>query len=140
MMKKFAMTFSYIFTTVSIFSFLIGRITLRFEQFELARPSAIFMGTMLIAILIAISIKIYESRKGNGILNVVVAYIITAPVPFILQFMYQNLLFRFIRGIYILLGIYVLFYTLFILFQHIKNRQSQKELNDLLPKKDTSKQ
>lgn len=139
-MKKFAMTFSYIFTTVSIFSFLIGRITLRFEQFELARPSAIFMGTMLIAILIAISIKIYESRKGNGILNVVVAYIITAPVPFILQFMYQNLLFRFIRGIYILLGIYVLFYTLFILFQHIKNRQSQKELNDLLPKKDTSKQ
>ena len=139
-MKKFAMTFSYIFTTVSIFSFLIGRITLRFEQFELARPSAIFMGTMLIAILIAISIKIYESRKGNGILNVVVAYIITAPVPFILQFMYQNLLFRFIRGIYILLGIYVLFYTLFILFQHIKNSQSQKELNDLLPKKDTSKQ
>ena len=139
-MKKFAMTFSYIFTTVSIFSFLIGRITLRFEQFELARPSAIFMGTMLIAILIAISIKIYESRKGSGILNVVVAYIITAPVPFILQFMYQNLLFRFIRGIYILLGIYVLFYTLFILFQHIKNRQSQKELNDLLPKKDTSKQ
>ena len=139
-MKKFAMTFSYIFTTVSIFSFLIGRITLRFEQFELARPSAIFMGTMLIAFLIAISIKIYESRKGNGILNVVVAYIITAPVPFILQFMYQNLLFRFIRGIYILLGIYVLFYTLFILFQHIKNRQSQKELNDLLPKKDTSKQ
>ena len=139
-MKKFAMTFSYIFTTVSIFSFLIWRITLRFEQFELARPSAIFMGTMLIAILIAISIKIYESRKGNGILNVVVAYIITAPVPFILQFMYQNLLFRFIRGIYILLGIYVLFYTLFILFQHIKNRQSQKELNDLLPKKDTSKQ
>ena len=139
-MKKFAMTFSYIFTSVSIFSFLIGRITLRFEQFELARPSAIFMGTMLIAILIAISIKIYESRKGNGILNVVVAYIITAPVPFILQFMYQNLLFRFIRGIYILLGIYVLFYTLFILFQHIKNRQSQKELNDLLPKKDTSKQ
>ena len=139
-MKKFAMTFSYIFTTVSIFSFLIGRITLRFEQFELARPSAIFMGTMLIAILIAISIKIYESRKGNGILNVVVAYIITAPVPFILQFMYRNLLFRFIRGIYILLGIYVLFYTLFILFQHIKNRQSQKELNDLLPKKDTSKQ
>ncbi len=139
-MKKFAMTFSYIFTTVSIFSFLIGRITLRFEQFELARPSAIFMGTMLIAILIAISIKIYESRKGNGILNVVVAYIITAPVPFILQFMYQNLLFRFIRGIYIIIGIYVLFYTLFILFQHIKNRQSQKELNDLLPKKDTSKQ
>ena len=139
-MKKFGLNFSVIFTIVSILSFLIGLITLRFEQFELARPTAIFIGTMLIAILISISIKIYQSRKGNGILNVVAAYFITAPVPFILQFMYRDLLFRFIRGIYILLGVYVLFYTLFIMFQHIKNRKSQKELNDLLPKKDASKQ
>ena len=131
--------FSVIFTTVSIVSFMIGRITMRFEQFELASPSSIFIGTIVIACLIAISIKTFQARWGNGILNVIAAYIITAPVPFILQFMYKNLLFRFIRGIYILLGIYVFFYTLFILFQHIKNRQSQSELNDLLPKKDSQK-
>jgi hypothetical protein len=138
-MKKFIMYFSFIFTLVSILSFIIGRITIRFEQFELASPSSIFIGTFVIACLISISIKTFQARWGNGILNVILAYIMTAPVPFILQFMYRNLLFRFIRGIYILLGIYVLFYTLFILFQHIKNRQSQTELNDLLTKKDTPK-
>jgi hypothetical protein len=89
----------------------------------------------MISLLITLSFSIYKATWGNGLFNVITAYLITAPVPFILQFMYRNLLFRFIRGIYILLGIYVFFYTIFVLFHHVKNKRSQTDLNELLSKK-----
>ncbi len=138
-MKKLFLRFAIVFTLTNFISFFIGLIALRFEQFELSRPPIIFVGTVIISILITLSISIYRSTWGNGIFNVILAYFLTAPVPFILQFMYRNLLFRFIRGIYILLGIYVLFYTLFILYHHVKNKQSQTDLNALIHKKKPNK-
>lgn len=134
-MKALWIRFSLTFTLTSLLTFLIGLLTIRFEQFQLAPPHFIFIGTFLISILITASLTIYKATWGNGLLNVIFAYVITAPVPFILQFMYRNLLFRFIRGIYVLLGLYVFFYTLFILFHHVKNKQSQTDLNKLLKKK-----
>jgi len=135
-MKKFLSYFSIIFTSTYFLSFLIGLLTIRFDQFQLASPITVFIGTVMIALLISFGIKTFKATWGNGILNVILAYFLTAPVPFILQYMYRNLLFRFIRGIYILLGIYIFFYTLFILYQLVQSKRSQSELNDLLPKKD----
>ena len=134
-MKRLFIRFSITFTLSSMLTFLIGSLAIRFEQFELASPPVIFLGTFLISILITISLSIYKATWGNGLFNVILAYFLTAPVPFILQFMYRNLLFRFIRGIYVLLGIYVFFYSLFVLFHHVKNKQSQTDLNHLLGKK-----
>ncbi len=138
-MKKLFLRFAIVFTLTNFISFFIGLIALRFEQFELSHPPIIFLGTVIISTLISLSISIYKSTWGNGIFNVILAYFLTAPVPFILQFMYRNLLFRFIRGIYILLGIYVFFYTLFILYHHVKNKQSQTDLNALIHKKKPNK-
>lgn len=139
-MKKFLTSFAIIYTISSMLSFTLAGIFLRFDQFELASPSAIFFGTFLIALLISTSLRIYHTTWGNGILNVILAYLITFPVPFILQFMYRNLLFRVFRGIYILLGIYVFFYTIFLLYHHVKNKHSQTELNRLLSKDKTKKE
>jgi len=95
---------------------------------------------MLISMLIALSIVVFKKTWGNGVLNVIVGYIIISPVPFILRTMFGIYLFRTSIAIYILGLIYAVLYSLVILYGSIKNKKIEEKLNALLKDKQVTKE
>jgi phosphotransferase system glucose/maltose/N-acetylglucosamine-specific IIC component len=138
-MKKYLKLYAYSYAIVSfvicIFALGVNR------YFEITLPlRALFFGSMLISMLIALSIVVFKKTWGNGVLNVIVGYIIISPVPFILRTMFGIYLFRTSIAIYILGLIYAVLYSLVILYGSIKNKKIEEKLNALLKDKQVTKE
>ena len=92
-MKKYLKLYAYSYAIVSLIVFILALGINRY--FEIALPlRALFIGTIIISLLIALSILIFKKTWGNGVLNVIVGYIIISPVPFVLRLMFGTYLFK----------------------------------------------
>jgi len=100
----------------------------------------LFFGSVIISLLIACSIIVFKKTWGNGVLNVIIGYVIIFPVPFVLRTMFGTYLFRRSIAIYILGLIYAVLYSLVILYGSIKNKKTEEKLNELLKEKQTDKE
>ncbi|HBG32839.1 MAG TPA: hypothetical protein DEG42_02545 [Acholeplasmataceae bacterium] len=138
-MKKYLKLYAYSYAIVSLIVFILALGINRY--FEIALPlRALFIGGIIISLLIALSILIFKKTWGNGVLNVIVGYIIISPVPFVLRLMFGTYLFRTSVAIYILGFIYAVLYSLVILYGSIKNKKTEDKLNALLKDKQIDKE
>jgi phosphotransferase system glucose/maltose/N-acetylglucosamine-specific IIC component len=138
-MKKYLKLYAYSYAIVSLIVFILALGINRY--FEIALPlRALFIGGIIISLLIALSIHIFKKTWGNGVLNVIVGYIIISPVPFVLRLMFGIYLFRTSVAIYILGFIYAVLYSLVILYGSIKNKKTEDKLNALLKDKQINKE
>jgi phosphotransferase system glucose/maltose/N-acetylglucosamine-specific IIC component len=138
-MKKYLKLYAYSYAIVSLIVFILALGINRY--FEIALPlRALFIGGIIISLLIALSILIFKKTWGNGVLNVIVGYIIISPVPFVLRLMFGIYLFRTSVAIYILGFIYAVLYSLVILYGSIKNKKTEDKLNALLKDKQINKE
>ena len=138
-MKKYLKLYAYSYAIVSLIVFILALGINRY--FEIALPlRALFIGGIIISLLIALSILIFKKTWGNGVLNVIVGYIIISPVPFVLRLMFGTYLFRTSVAIYILGFIYAVLYSLVILYGSVKNKKTEDKLNALLKDKQIDKE
>jgi len=106
------------------------------RYFEIALPlRALFFGAVFISLLVALSILVFKKTWGNGVLNVLVGYLVIFPVPFVLRAMFGTYLFQRSIAIYVLGFIYAALYSLVVLYASIKNKKTEEKLNSLLKDK-----
>jgi hypothetical protein len=134
-LKKFFILYAIIFTIVSLTIYILAMISLGLSDNFIFRPFILLVGLLVISILIALSISIFQASWGNGVLNIILSYLIIIPIPFIIRVMFMNRIFRLFHVIYFLLGIYLIGYLLFTFINHLINKKVKNTLNELLKEK-----
>jgi|GEM_PF-670907 phosphotransferase system glucose/maltose/N-acetylglucosamine-specific IIC component len=139
-MKRYLKLFAYVYTLSNIISFVIALGVIR--RYDVYLPiREIFIGTIFISLLIAAAIIIFKKTWGNGVMNVILGYIILLPVPFTINRMYDGYILRRPTFIYLFGLIYAVLYTLVLIYAHHRNKKDEKNLNDLIKdKEDSTKQ
>lgn len=138
-MKTYLKRYAYAFSITAVVVYLIAAAIMR--RFEVAISlRSVFLGSILISVLIAFSITVYKKTWGNGVLNIVLGYLIIFPVPILIRVMFGQLLFRTTLALYIFGLIYTVIYSFVVLYASLSNRKTEEDLNALLEeKKDESK-
>jgi len=134
-MKMFLTRYAILFTVTSFVSFFLAVLLIRYQDLITLRPGELFFGATVIALLLTISLTIFRARWGNGVWNVIVAYLIITPIPFVIRIMYINLFFRVFRFIYVVIGLTIIVYMIVLYLIHRHNKKTEKELSALLKEK-----
>jgi hypothetical protein len=134
-MKMFLTRYAILFTVTSFVSFFLAVLLIRYQDLITLRPGELFFGATVIALLLTISLTIFRARWGNGVWNVIVAYLIITPIPFVIRIMYINLFFRVFRFIYVVIGLTIVVYMIVLYVIHRHNKKTEKELSALLKEK-----
>jgi len=126
-------SFTKIYTLVSISMGLLGWITnlLPAIQGQVLLVEIVF-GSILISFLIQFALWIYQQKWGNGMISVLLAFIVILPIAPLIRRIYFPLLFRLVGFAYIILFIYLIVYTILIAIQHAKNKKDSDDLNQLI--------
>jgi uncharacterized membrane protein len=82
--------------------------------------------------LIQLAMWIYQQKWGNGILSILLAFVVILPIAPLIRRIYFPLLFRLVGFVYILLFIYLIVYSIVIAYQHAKNKKDSDDLNQLI--------
>ena len=126
-------SFSKIYTMVSISMGILGWLTnlLPAIQGRVLLVEIVF-GSILISMLIQCAIWIYQQKWGNGILSVLLAFVVILPIAPLIRRIYFPLLFRLVGFAYMVLLIYLVIYTILIAYHHAKNKKDSDVLNQLI--------
>jgi hypothetical protein len=131
MMKLFLSYFYKVFTITTLLIYLLALgLMRRLDTTISLRP--LFWGGIFTSISITFAIIVFKKTWGNGVLNVIFGYLIMAPIPLFLRWMYGTYLFRRSFVIYILGLIYAVGYSLVILYASLRNRKTEDKLNAML--------
>ncbi len=130
-MKSYLKLYAYTYAIVSIIVFILALAIYRVYAVSLPIKN-LFWGSIFISLLFALSLKVFKETWGNGVLNIIVGYLIILPITFIIRTMYGTVLFRGTFAIYILGLLYAVIYSLVILYGSVKNKKMESKLNELL--------
>ena len=134
-LKKFFVQYSIVFTITSIIIYILAMGSLRVSDNFIFRPQVMLIGLLIIALLITLSLITFNASWGNGVINIIVSYLIIIPIPFITRIIFMNRIFRLFQSIYILLGLYLIGYLLYTWITHASASKEKNVLNHLLKEK-----
>lgn len=138
-MKRYLKFFAYVYTITNMVSFILALWVMR--RYDVLLPiREIFLGVMFISFIIALSMILFKKTWGNGIVNVILGYLVLLPVPFTIYRMYDGYILRRPTFIYLLGFIYTLIYTLVLAYAHHRNKKDEKNLNALIHDKEKNDQ
>jgi len=132
-MKNYLKLYAIIYAIVNLVVFVLALVIMRLRSVDLSIRT-LFWGSIIISLLIALSITVFKRTWGNGVLNVILGYLIILPATLVLRAMYGAVLFRGTFVIYFLGLIYAVIYSLVILYASIRNKKEESKLNELLDK------
>jgi len=132
-MKQQLKSFTRTYTVTSISMGLLGWLTnlLPAIQGRVLLAEVVF-GSIIISILIQLAWWIYQQKWGNGILSVLLAFVVILPIAPLIRRIYFPLLFRLVGFAYFILFIYLVVYTILIAYHHAKNKKDSDDLNQLI--------
>ena len=133
-MKQFFKRWSYSFSLTSIIFILLSFVILKRLNINVAYLK-ITIGAILISLLIDFSITIFNIKKCNSILKIILAFIVLVPVIFVTKRIFGVLLFRVSIVIFIFAFLCTIIYSLAIFVVAKKYKKEQKEMNNLLKNK-----
>lgn len=131
MMKKYFNIFTKTLFFLSLIMILISFIITRVTDHTMLYTK-ITIGGIIMALIIAFAIIIFQSNKGNGVINTILGYIIIIPALFVFRAMFGQYLFYRIWYLYILILIIGVIYVIALFFASKKYKSEVKELNRLL--------
>jgi len=135
MIKRYFNTFFKVFFFTTLPMILIGIAVYRRADYRVPYVW-ITIGTIFIALIIALAIRVFRSEKGKGYVNAILGYIIIIPALFVLRFMFGSYLFRRASELYILIAIVGVIYGIALLVASRKYKSEVSELNRLLLNKE----
>jgi hypothetical protein len=132
-MRKLLNPFTKIYTIVSILMGIFGWLTnlLPDIQGQVLLVEVVF-GSILISLLIQLALWIYQQKWGNGLISVLLAFVVILPIAPLIRRIYFPLVFRLVGFAYMLLFIYLIVYTIVIAYHHAKNKINSFNLNQLI--------
>ncbi|MBU1093855.1 MAG: hypothetical protein KKH01_05285 [Firmicutes bacterium] len=131
-MKTYFKLYAYIYAIVSLVVFILALGILRvYPDFSLSIRS-LFWGSIIISLLLALSIRVFKKTWGNGVVNVILGYLIILPAIYVIKQMYGTVLFRRTFVIYLLGLIYAIIYSFVILYASYRNKKEESKLNELI--------
>jgi hypothetical protein len=132
-MKAMLRSYAQTYTITSIAMGLLGWLTnlLPAIQGRVLLVEIVF-GSIIISILIQFALWIYHQKWGNGIISVLLAFVVILPIAPLIGRIYFPLVFRLVGFAYIILFIYLVFYTILIAYHHAKNKKDSDDLNQLI--------
>ncbi len=130
-MKNYLKLYAIIYAIVNLAVFVLALAIMRNSNIILSIKT-LFWGSIIISLLIALSIKVFKKTWGNGVLNVILGYLIILPATVVLRSMYGTFLFRRTFVVYLLGLIYAVIYSLVILYASLRNKKEEGKLNQLL--------
>ena len=132
-MKQLLKSFAQTYTITSISMGLLGWLTnlLPAIQGRVLLAEIVF-GSIMIALLIQFALWIYQQKWGNGIISVLLAFVVILPIAPLIRRIYFPVLYRLVGFAYIILFISLVIYTIWIAFNHAKNKKDSDDLNHLI--------
>jgi hypothetical protein len=132
-MKAMLRSYAQTYTITSIAMGLLGWLTnlIPAIQGRVLLVEIVF-GSIIISILIQFALWIYHQKWGNGIISVLLAFVVILPIAPLIGRIYFPLVFRLVGFAYIILFIYLVFYTILIAYHHAKNKKDSDDLNQLI--------
>jgi hypothetical protein len=132
-MRNLLNPFTKIYTIVSILMGIFGWLTnlLPDIQGQVLLVEVVF-GSILISLLIQLALWIYQQKWGNGLISVLLAFVVILPIAPLIRRIYFPLVFRLVGFAYMLLFIYLIVYTIVIAYHHAKNKINSSNLNQLI--------
>ena len=134
-MKKFKTLYIKLYAIITPISIFLGLAVNRRVEIDIPLLP-FFLGPLLLSAIIAFSYLVYKKTIGNGAWNVLLAFLVAFPVPFILRWMYKAYIFDRPLVIYIFALIYAVLYSFVVLYASLRNKKDEQKLNELLNKKD----
>ena len=126
-MRRYATAYAIIQPLAIILALMIMR------RFEVTIPMrGIFLGSVLISVLVALSVTIFKKTIGNGVANIILGWVVVFPVPILIRAMFGTVLFRTSLVIYVFGLIYTVIYSFVVLYASLVNRKTKEDLNALL--------
>jgi hypothetical protein len=132
-MKAMLRSYAQTYTITSIAMGLLGWLTnlLPAIQGRVLLAEIVF-GSIIISLLIQFALWIYQQKWGNGIISVLLAFVVILPIAPLIGRIYFPLVFRLVGFAYFILFIYLVFYTILIAYHHAKNKKDSDDLNQLI--------
>lgn len=137
-MKTYLKLYAYIYAIVSLLVFILALGIQRLYPDISLSIRTLFWGSIIISLLLALSIRVFKKTWGNGVLNVILGYLIILPAIYVIKTMYGTVLFRRTFVIYLLGLIYAVIYSFVILYASYRNKKEESKLNELIKDQDNS--
>ncbi len=134
-MKKYLNTLLKTFFATSFVTLVISAGIRRRFDIEMPYPR-IMVATLIIALIIALAIRVFKCEKGYPWLNAILGYLIAMPSLFVFRFAFSTYLFRFGYMLYIIMGIILIIYGIALWVTSKKYKSEVDELNRLLLKEE----
>ena len=132
-MKQLLKSFAQTYTITSISMGLLGWLTNLLPAIQgRVLLNEIVFGSIIIALLIQCALWIYQQKWGNGIISVLLAFVVMLPIAPLIRQIYFPVLYRLVGFAYIILFISLVIYTILIAFNHAKNKKDSDDLNQLI--------
>jgi hypothetical protein len=132
-MKAMLRSYAQTYTITSIAMGLLGWLTNLIPAIQgRVLLAEIVFGSIIISILIQFALWIYHQKWGSGIISVLLAFVVILPIAPLIGRIYFPLVFRLVGFAYIILFIYLVFYTILIAYHHAKNKKDSDDLNQLI--------
>ena len=139
-MKAMLRSYAQTYTITSIIMGLLGWLTNLIPAIQgRVLLAEIVFGSIIISILIQFALWIYHQKWGNGIISVLLAFVVILPIAPLIGRIYFPLVFRLVGFAYIILFIYLVFYTILIAYHHAKNKKDSDDLNQLIKRRKKKK-
>jgi hypothetical protein len=139
-MRKLLNPFTKIYTIVSILMGIFGWLTNLLPDIQgQVLLVEVVLGSILISLLIQLALWIYQQKWGNGLISVLLAFVVILPIAPLIRRIYFPLVFRLVGFAYMLLFIYLIVYTIVIAYHHAKNKINSSKLNQMINTKKKKK-
>jgi hypothetical protein len=133
-MKTYWKRYAYAFAITAPIAFVLAAGIMR--RYDAVIPlRSVFLGSVLISMLIALSITVFKTTWGNGVPNIIIGYLIIFPIPILIRLMFGVFLFRTTLALYGFGLIYTVVYSFVVLYASLSNRKTKEALNALLKDK-----
>jgi phosphotransferase system glucose/maltose/N-acetylglucosamine-specific IIC component len=133
-LRRYATAYAIIQPLTIILALMIMR------RFDVTVPMrGIFVGSVLISLLVALSVTIFKKTIGNGVANIILGWVTVFPVPFLVRIMFGTVLFRTSLVIYVFGLIYTVIYSFVVLYASLVNKKTKEDLNALLEHRENRK-
>lgn len=132
-MKPLLKSFTQTYTITSIAMGLLGWLTNLIPAIQgRVLLAEIVFGSIIISLLIQFALWIYKQKWGNGIISVLLAFVVILPIAPLIRIIYFPVLFRLVGFAYIILFLTLIVYTILIAYHHAKNKKDSDDLNQLI--------
>ena len=139
MMKKYLNTLAKTFLITTIPLILIAAFIYRRFDVQIGY-NRVTIGALLIALIIALAIRVFKSEKGKPIVNAILGYIIIVPALLVVRRVFGDYLFSRVWVIYIVIAAVGIIYAIALYVASKKYKTEVDELNRLLLKKEDSEE